>query len=273
MKILLLANKDIASNLALNYLFQALGLFQTSPPQHQFQLFVSSRVGKSPNAKPQRLLDLAFFEQNLFNQILFPALKTSSSFPKDKFLSFNGFKTLDINVSDIYSINCEQGISRVNEFKPDLIVSIRFGLILQAEVIAIPKFGIINLHSGELPTYRGVMATFRAMQQNAIECGTTLHYINDSGIDSGEIISISKQPLDYQRSYLHNTLSLYKAGIKDVVNAISTIEKSGKCESYSAESQGNYFSFPCEQELKDFQQRGHKLYEYQDVIDIAKRYY
>jgi methionyl-tRNA formyltransferase len=267
MRILILANKDIASNLALNTLFKKM------QGQHPFHVLLSSSVGKNTINKPQCLLDLAFFEQSLFNQILFPALQHNPSPVTGKHLSFNQFKILGIQVSDMHSINCQAGINQVNEFAPELIVSIRFGLILQSAVIEIPKFGVINLHSGELPTYRGVMATFRAMQQNATECGTTLHYINDNGIDSGEIISISKQRLDYRRSYLYNTLSLYETGINDVVNAISTIEKSGKCESYSAESQGNYFSFPCEQELIDFQQRGHKLYEYQDVIDIAKRYY
>ena len=267
MKILLLANKDIASNLALNHLFKSIG------NQHQFQIFLTSHVGKHTQYTPQKLVDLAFFEQRLFNEILFPALQNNPSPLLDKYLSFNGFKTLGIKVLDIHTINCQLGLKRVNEFAPDLIVSIRFGLILQSAVFSIPKFGIINLHSGELPKYRGVMATFRAMQQGDTECGTTVHYINDSGIDSGEIISMSKQTLDYKRSYLHNTLSLYKSGIKDVVKAISTIEKSGKCESYSAESQGNYYSFPCELELKNFQQLGLKLFEYQDVIDIAKRYY
>ena len=267
MKILLLANKDLASNLALNT------LFQTLTGAHRFQILLSSTVGKNSKSKPQSLLDLAFFEQDLFNKILFPALQENPTLKADKFQSFAGFKTRGIDVSDIHSINCHAGIKRVNEFAPDLIVSIRFGLILQSEVIAIPKFGVINLHSGELPKYRGVMATFRAMQQGDTECGTTLHYINDSGIDSGEIISISKQTMDYQRSYLHNTISLYETGIRDVVNAISKIEKSGKCESYSADSRGNYFSFPCEQELEDFKQKGFKLYEYRDIIDIAKSYY
>jgi methionyl-tRNA formyltransferase len=69
MKILILANKDIASNLALNYLFQSIG------SQHQFQLLMSSSVGKNSQSKPKKLLDLAFFEQTLFNQILFPALQ------------------------------------------------------------------------------------------------------------------------------------------------------------------------------------------------------
>jgi methionyl-tRNA formyltransferase len=117
------------------------------------------------------------------------------------------------------------------------------------------------------------MATFRAMQQDDTDCGTTVHYISDIGIDSGEIITISKQPLDYRRSYLYNILSLYKCGIKDVLNVITKIENTDKGESYSANSKGNYFSFPLEQELKDFQQKEHKLYEYQDIIDIVQSYY
>lgn len=267
MKILLLANKDIASNIALNTLFQTMSV------QHQFHVLLSATVGKHTQSKPQSLLDLAFFEQGLFNQILFPALQNNPSPITGKPLSFNGFKTLGIEVSEIHSINCPAGLKTVNAFAPDLIISIRFGLILQAAVIAIPKFGVINLHSGELPTYRGVMPTFRAMQQNATECGTTLHYINNHGIDSGEIISMSKQTLDYQRSYLHNTLSLYETGIKDVVNAITQIENTGKCVSYPVKSQGNYFSFPCEQELNVFLQKGLRLYDYQDIIDVAHSYY
>lgn len=267
MKILLLANKDIASNLALNT------LFETMPETHQFQVLLSSAVGKNTQSKPQRLLDLAFFEQNLFNQILFPALQNTPLVIARKRLSFDEFKTLGIEVSDINCINCPTGLKIVNEFAPDLIVSIRFGLILQSAVIDIPKFGVINLHSGELPTYRGVMATFRAMQQNDTECGTTLHYINDRGIDSGGIITISKQTLDYQRSYLYNTVSLYKKGIEDVVNAITKIENTGKCEIIATKSEGDYFSFPSNKELDSFQKKGLRLFDYQDIIDIAHSFY
>lgn len=267
MKILLLANKDIASNIALNRLFKSISA------AHQYQILLSSSVGKTNKSKPQALLDLAFYEQQLFNQILFPALDEKQSANTVKFASFNGFKALGTKVLEVSSINCQAAIETINAFSPDLIVSIRFGLILQPAVIRIPKFGVINLHSGVLPQYRGVMATFRAMQQNEAEYGTTLHYINDSGIDSGEIISISKQALNYERSYLLNTLSLYEKGVEDVVNAISQIENNGKCVSYSVNSEGSYFSFPTEKELHDFQNEGLKLFNYQDLIDIAKHYY
>ena len=267
MKILLLANRDIASNLALNI------LFRTMNRAYKCKVLLSSSVGKDSKRKPQALLDLAFFEQDLFNKILFPALQKNTALNTKKFQSFAEFKTRGIDISDIHSINCQVGIDTINAFAPDLIVSIRFGLILQASVINIPKFGVINLHSGVLPQYRGVMATFRAMQQHDTEYGTTLHYISDSGIDSGEIISINKQTLDYKRSYLHNTLSLYHQGVKDVINTISQIENTGTCRSYSVNSKGNYYSFPSEQELEEFKQKDLKLYEYQDVIDIAQGYY
>lgn len=267
MKILLLANKDIASNLALNT------LFRTIKGQHKFQILLSSSVGKSNKNKPEDLKDLAFFEQDLFTKILFPGLQSNASAVAGKLQSFTGFKSRGIVVSEIQSINCDTGLQTIKAFAPDLIISIRFGLILQPAVISIPTFGVINLHSGELPKYRGVMATFRAMQHKEKECGTTLHYINDSGIDSGEIIKISKQAVDYQRSYLHNTLSLYEQGVQDLVDAINTIETTGKCASYPVNSNGNYFSFPREQELQDFRQQGHKLYEYRDVIDIAINFF
>ncbi len=48
MKILLLANKDIASNVALNYLFQTIG------KQHQFRLLLSATVGHSIQKKQHK---------------------------------------------------------------------------------------------------------------------------------------------------------------------------------------------------------------------------
>ncbi|HAZ78734.1 MAG TPA: formyl transferase, partial [Porticoccaceae bacterium] len=49
-----------------------------------------------------------------------------------------------------------EALSRVAATEPDLILSIRFGLILPQTIIDLPKYGVINLHSGLLPVYRGV---------------------------------------------------------------------------------------------------------------------
>jgi methionyl-tRNA formyltransferase len=67
MNITLLANRDLASNLALNQLLPRLS------EQHQLRVFLSSQVGSAANL-PEPLRLLKFFEQTLFNDILFPAL-------------------------------------------------------------------------------------------------------------------------------------------------------------------------------------------------------
>ena len=61
MKILVLANRDIASNLALNYLFQGIA------ESHQFEVLLSASVGKTNHNKPEALQELAFFEQTLIS--------------------------------------------------------------------------------------------------------------------------------------------------------------------------------------------------------------
>ena len=55
------------------------------------------------------------------------------------------------------NIKSKTSVEKISNFAPQLIISIRFGQILQREIIQIPQFGVVNLHSGILPAYRGVM--------------------------------------------------------------------------------------------------------------------
>ena len=82
MKILILCNKDIASNFALNLLIPKL------KDDHQLHLWLSAKVGESHH-KPQQLRQLKFFEQDLLNQLLSPLLINSQP---PKFKRFEGFE-------------------------------------------------------------------------------------------------------------------------------------------------------------------------------------
>ena len=46
--------------------------------------------------------------------------------------------------------------------------------ILKAAAIQIPRHGVLNLHSGLLPAYKGLMATFWATLNGEEEIGCTL---------------------------------------------------------------------------------------------------
>ncbi|MFT5676971.1 MAG: methionyl-tRNA formyltransferase [Paraglaciecola sp.] len=267
MNITVLANKDLASNLALNYLFKALG------QRHNISVLLSARVGNSKTQRPKALKDLAFIEQSLFNDILYPALSTREQVPEGKLACFSEFPGMGMSIDEIDSINCEKGNATLKATQPELIISIRFGLILKEAVLNIPPLGVINLHSGALPIYRGVMACFRAMQNGDSTISTTLHYIRDASIDTGDIISINNVTANYQKSYLWNLLNQYKGGVASIVSALDEIETHKFAKTKAQQGPGNYYSFPSEQELEIFNQKGNTLFDNNEITELARRYF
>lgn len=263
MKIVILANKDIASNYALNMLLPEL-------INHELCVFLSSKVGGS--SKKNHLNTLTFFEQSLFNQLISPLIDKVNN--KSAYKSFEQLNShLSQPMEELNLINSSEGVEKVRKFQPDLIISIRYGNILKDDVLRIPHFGVLNLHSGLLPDYRGVMATFWAMLNYENEIGTTLHYIDDNSIDTGRIVSSSKFQVNKEKSYIWHVLQLYIAGVKLITNAISRIENNEQLETYSQPNSGQYFSFPDVNDLLEFSKKGFCLLNENEIIDFIRANY
>jgi methionyl-tRNA formyltransferase len=130
-------NRDIYAHAALNQLIPKLS-------DHDLGMFYSQRVGSASQPRDPRLVALAQVETDFAGApgLSFEALASKSHCREIAITNING---KDLNV--------------LREFDADLLVSIRFGQIFKAEAIAQPRTGIINLHSGLLPEYKGVMAS------------------------------------------------------------------------------------------------------------------
>ena len=161
----------------------------------------------------------------------------------------------------------------MKSFAPDLILTVRYGAILKATVIGIPQLGVLNLHSGVLPSYRGVLATFRAMLNNETEVGCTMHYIRDAGIDTGDIVAIHRQPLQRDRSLLRNILDLYPPGIEMLCSALRTLEQGGELpSSVQQRGEGAYYSYPTTSEWDEFTRRGWRVADPSDLQQAMLSY-
>jgi len=265
MKILFLSNKDLASNFALNMLLPKVS------ESHEVHLWLSAKVGKS-SVIPTQLKTLKFFEQDFFNQLLSPLLPASKN--SRAYKSFDEFHPfLHSEIREVNRINSPEEIEALRALLPDLIVSIRYGGILKETVIHIPKKGVINLHSGILPKYKGVMATFWAMKNNDPEIGTTLHTIDDNSIDTGQVVKISKMKVETIKSYLWHVLELYKQGALDIVEAIETLENDGVLKAKPQNETNTYFTFPTENECDDFEKSGLSIVDEQDYVEFIKLNY
>lgn len=107
-----------------------------------------------------------------------------------KFFFADGVPRLDRPdlVREVPHINHPQVIELARELAPDLICVFGTSLI-RGELLNAGRLGMINLHGGLSPEYRGADCTFWALYNGEPEkVGCTLHYI-DAGIDTGRLIA------------------------------------------------------------------------------------
>jgi methionyl-tRNA formyltransferase len=262
MRIVFLVNRDVESNFALNLLMSELH-------QSTVGIFLSERVGAGRTASPRMLGQLAFIEQDLFNDLVFPFV--------DQPGRFVGFEELQrrfgIPVQTLATLKDPPALQKLQDMRADLFVSIRFGRILGNEALGLPRRGVLNLHSGLLPQYRGVLATFRALLNGDAEIGCTLHWIDSPGIDIGAIVETARMPVAKEHSLLWHILSLYRPGARLIVNAIRQLERGepviGTPQDPSA---GAYYSFPTDDDLIRFTALGWRLFDREDVWELLESY-
>ena len=75
----------------------------------------------------------------------------------------------------------------LRELEPDLIVVVAYGRILPDDILALPKYGCINVHGSLLPKYRGSAPIQRAVINGDAVTGVTTMYLA-SEMDAGDVI-------------------------------------------------------------------------------------
>ena len=81
-----------------------------------------------------------------------------------------------------------------DELQPDVIAVFGTSLI-RSELLEKGRLGMVNLHGGLSPEYRGADCTFWALHNGEPEkVGCTIHFIN-AGIDTGQLIAYVCPPV------------------------------------------------------------------------------
>lgn len=83
---------------------------------------------------------------------------------------------------------------KIENLKPDLIITAAFGQILSKEILDIPKYGSLNIHASLLPKYRGPSPIQAVILNNEQKTGVTI-ILMDEKIDHGPIIAQRKLEL------------------------------------------------------------------------------
>jgi methionyl-tRNA formyltransferase len=86
------------------------------------------------------------------------------------------------------SINTSEGVKRLQEFAPDLLVVAAFGQILSRDVLAVAPQGGINVHASLLPKYRGAAPVAWAIYNGETQTGVTIIRMSIY-LDAGDMLA------------------------------------------------------------------------------------
>jgi len=106
--------------------------------------------------------------------------------------------------------------------------------IIKSDVFNAPRYGILNLHCGQLPEYRGRAPISRTIMDGRDSLYMTLHKI-DAGVDSGDILL--EKPLFIEEDDDVNTL-YYKCSINSgvIIHAGLELLRSNKEDAFKKQN-------------------------------------
>ncbi len=173
-----------------------------------------------------------------------------------------------IPVFETRDINAAAPIEFVQQCQPDLLVSAYFSQILKSEILHIAHHGVINIHPGWLPAYRGVMAYFWVLHNGSDRGGVSVHWI-DEGIDTGEILERRSFPIAQnatQETVLTLTAVIGARLLRRVIRRLQSAQPAHKPIAQMA-GRDNYYPMPGDREFSSyFEQR--RFFRIRDVLGL-----
>ncbi len=117
----------------------------------------------------------------------------------------------------------QEVFDRIAGLKPDFIIVAAYGKILPRELLAIPKYGCINVHGSILPNYRGAAPIQWSIINGDEFTGVSIMYM-DEGLDTGDILRTDQTQVRGKTfTELHDELA--EMGADALIKTLSEIER------------------------------------------------
>ena len=145
----------------------------------------------------------------------------------------------NIEVFQPVSVRKKEVIEKIKEINPEIIVVVAYGKILPNELIAIPKYGTINVHASLLPKYRGAAPIHAAIINGEKETGVTIMDIAEE-LDAGDMILKKSTPISEEDNLetVHDRLA--EIGADAVIEAMEQLFKGNAVKTVQNHSEATF---------------------------------
>jgi len=257
MRLAICSVPDLAGVIALNSLRSLL-------TQHEVRIYLCD------DPHPPSLHEIQYYLSDLPTQVFFPlierrrragtAFMTASEIGREYGVPVRVFQRGEWG-----------GVSQdVIEFRPDALFCVRFPIILKGALLSLAPLGAYNVHTGHVPSYRGLLAPFRAMLNGEKAACSTLHRV-DAGIDTGPVVGAREFPIRPERSFLWNACHLYPLGVAMFKDALLSLANNRPVGGRPQSSEGGrYYGLPNDEEIARFRAAGFHFVKFDDYISLLR---
>ena len=137
------------------------------------------------------------------------------------------------------SLRNPEAVEQLKALQPDVLVVVAYGLIIPPEVLAVPKYGCLNVHGSLLPRWRGAAPIHRAIQAGDEETGATI-MLMDEGLDTGPMLYKVSTPITEEDTGGSLYQRVAEQGAEALVKVLDNLEHYIAHQETQEDSQATY---------------------------------
>ena len=127
-----------------------------------------------------------------------------------------------IAVHQPLTLNDADSLAQLAGFKPDVMVVVAYGLLLPPAVLALPRYGCLNVHASLLPRWRGAAPIERAILANDTESGVCVMQM-EQGLDTGPVLQRVATPINSDDNSATLTTRLQQLGCAALIDVLHVL--------------------------------------------------
>jgi methionyl-tRNA formyltransferase len=156
------------------------------------------------------------------------------------------------------SVNDPDYVQKVREMEVDVIVSVAAPEIFRKDILESAKMRCINIHSGRLPKYRGMMPSFWQLLHGEKQATVTIHEMAVK-LDAGDVLGTVDFDLKERDRLDRVIVETKRLGARLMIDVLRQIAAGTDRPQPLDMSKKKYFSFPKKADAKAFRRRGHRM--------------
>jgi methionyl-tRNA formyltransferase len=106
---------------------------------------------------------------------------------------------------------------------PDIGVVAAYGKLIPADLLALPRWGMVNVHASLLPKYRGAAPVHRAIINGETETGVTIMQVVEA-LDAGDMLATTVRPIGPDETSDEVERALAQDGARLMLEVLEQIE-------------------------------------------------